>query len=152
MTRPQTERPAGQALSRNVGGSDFVTRVVACLSLTALLWGVLPVAAPPWSALKLSLRTGAELGVVLLMVGLFFKAKTYFAGAHLFFTSLLMLFLCENGLGWVALALGTVSIAFGAIDLITRKSRFNALFGVSSWRDPSPAPPVAPHPHPLTTH
>ena len=151
MIRPQLER-AGTDSVRNVGGSDYVTRVIACLAITGLLYFVIPVAGVPWSLLKIALLTGAELGVVLLMVGLFFRAKTYFAGAQLFFTALVMLYLAGHGLGWVALGLGALSVVAGAIDLITRKSRFNALVGLSSWREAPKAPPTTPHPHAVASH
>lgn len=137
---------------QNVGGADFVTRLLASLVLAGMLYLVLPITSTGWSPLKIALLTAAELGLIIVMIGLFLRAKTYFAGAQLFLTPLLMLWLASVGFAWVALFAGAASLAWGITDLVTRKSRFNAWLGISTFREPLPTPPLTPHPHPHVTH
>lgn len=140
------------APTRNVGGVDLGTRAVASVMLCGLVYLMVPAAQTPWHLTKIALLACAEVGVVSLMLGLFLRAKTYYCGAQLLGTSLLMLWCGAQGLTWAGIAVGGVSTVAGTIDLITRKSRFNAALDVSSWREPLQTTPAAPPPHPNGAH
>ena len=125
---------------QNVGGGDRVTRLVATGLLVALCGLVLPQSHIPYRLLKISLLIAAEMGLVGLMLGMFLRSKTYFAGAQLFATPLLMLWLAGHQLTYVAAVTGLVLAAVGIGELATRRSRLNALLGLSSFRAPRAEP------------
>lgn len=125
LTRPE----------RNVGRSDFGTRVLASIALTVLIGILVPQAKVPFSLIKIALLTAAEVGLVSLMLGLFLRAKTYFAGAQLFATALIMLWLEKRHLTWAAISVGALFLALGVANLMTRRSRLNQILGVSSFRE-----------------
>ena len=118
----------------NVGGGDRVTRIVATALLLCLCAVVVPQSHVPYRLLKIALLIAAEMGLVGLMLGMFLGSKTYFAGAQVFGTSLVMLWLAGRQLAYVAAVTGLVLVAVGVGELVTRRSRLNALLGLSSFR------------------
>ena len=118
----------------NVGGGDLVMRVVACVLISAVSVLAVPQLAVPWSLLKIGLLSAAELGLLCLMLGMFLRARTYFAGLQLFATPLLMLALVQGRFAWGAVALGLLSLAVGVSEIVSRRCRLNALLGISSYR------------------
>ena len=120
---------------RNVGHTDFATRVMAVLILGGLVALLMPVAGVPHSMAKICLLTAAELGVVSLMLGLFLRgAKTYFAGLQLIAAAFLMTWLESRGLRYAAVVVGLGFLVIGVINLITRRSRLNQVLNFSSIR------------------
>jgi len=126
---------------RNVGSGDLVTRIAASLIMAGLLVMTFPWSHTLYSLNKLGLLVAAELGLVCLMLGMFLRAKTYFAGAQLFLFPLMMLGLVNRGLPYVAVLLGAIILILGIKDIVTRKSSFNALLKVSTARAPNQATP-----------
>jgi hypothetical protein len=122
-----------QHLERNVGGGDLVTRVLAIAGLAISSALILPVLKVPFPLVKISLLATTEFGLIALMVGMFLKSKTYFAGFQLCVACLTMLWLAARGLPYVGAVVGVAFIAAGIFEVITRKSRLNALFGISSF-------------------
>ena len=120
---------------RNVGRSDFGTRVFASIGLAVLIAIMVPAAKTPFSLIKIALLSAAEVGLVSLMLGLFLRAKTYFAGAQLFAASLIMLWLEKRHMTWAAIVVGALFLALGVANLMTRRSRLNQVLGVSSFRE-----------------
>ena len=120
---------------RNVGGGDLATRVVATAVLIVLVAMVAPQAHVPYVALKLSLLVAAELGLVSLMLGLFLRTKTYFAGIQLFLASLAMLWIAPRQ-PWVAIAVGLALVVIGIGAAMTRRSRLNAFLEINSLKVP----------------
>jgi hypothetical protein len=119
---------------RNVGGSDYGTRIVASVIVMGLVALAFSFTRVPYSLLKVAFLIAAELGLVTVMVGMFLRAKTYFAGGQLFITPLLMLLCAQYHLPWVAVVIGVSSFVAGLIELVTRRSRVNDLLGVSTWK------------------
>jgi hypothetical protein len=120
---------------RNVGRSDFGTRVLASLALAFLVAIEIPQLHVKFSLIKICLLIGAELGLVSLMLGLFLRAKTYFSGLQLFSASLIMLWLERRQQPWAAVAVGVFFLALGIGNLLTRRSRLNQVLGISSLRE-----------------
>ena len=112
-------------------------RVVATALLIVLSGLVIPRANVPYPLVKISLLIAAELGLVCLMLGMFLRSKTYFAGVQLCLGSLIMLWLAGKQLTYVAAAVGGMFIALGVAELVTRRSRLNGLLGLSSFHGPS---------------
>lgn len=125
------------APERNVGGGDLATRVLAILALLILTGVVLPQTHVPYPLLKLSLLIASEAGLVGLMLGMFLRSKTYFAGFQLFLASLSMLWLAGRQLSYVAAVIGLIFIAGGVSEVVTRRSRLNGLLGLSSFHAPN---------------
>ena len=121
--------------NRNVGGGDLVTRLMATLGLVLLTAVVLPQTQVPYPLMKISLLVASELGLIGLMLGMFLKSKTYFAGFQLFLASLIMLWLASHQLVYVSAGIGALFIGGGIAELVTRRSRLNALLGLSSFRE-----------------
>ena len=122
------------APERNVGGGDMATRLMACLLLLILTAVVLPQTDLPYPLTKIALLIVSELGLVGLMLGMFLKSKTYFFGFQLFIGSLAMLWLAGQHHAYAAAGVGLVFVGFGVSELVTRRSRLNALLGLSSYR------------------
>lgn len=116
----------------NVGRSDFGTRALASMALFGLLALQVPQFAVGYSPIKICLLIASELGLISLMLGLFLRAKTYFAGLQLIVASLAMLWFQKKGLPYVALGVGTFFFAWGMVNLLTRRSRLNALLNLGS--------------------
>lgn len=121
----------------NVGGGDFVMRVIATILLVLLSFAVTPALHLPYPLLKIALLGATEMGLMCVMLGMFFKAKTYFAGFQLFFASLAVLALASKQVGYVGLSVGLLFVGLGVYELVTKRSRLNALLGVSSYRRPA---------------
>jgi len=155
---------SNNALSRflhpelNVGGGDLAVRVLATAVLIVLSVISVPQVAVPYPLLKIMLLGAAELGLMCVMLGMFFRAKTYFAGFQLFTSAWLLLWLVSSHMGYAATVVGAVIIGLGVYELFTKRSRLNALLGVSSYRGTtapedltlldaalSPEVPAAPH-------
>jgi len=120
----------------NVGGGDLLTRMLATLGLLVLVVMTAPQAKVPYPVLKISLLIVAELGLVSMMLGLFLRSKTYFAGLQLFFGSLGILWLASRQMPWVGIAVGLLLVVVGVSEIVARRSRLNALFELSSWHVP----------------
>lgn len=120
----------------NVGGGDLLSRMLATLSLLLLVVMTVPQANTHPSLLKISLLIAAELGLISVMLGLFLRSQTYFAGLQLFVSSLTMLWLTGKQVPWLATVVGVLFILAGALDIVTRRSRLNALLEVNSRRVP----------------
>lgn len=118
---------------KNIGGGDFATRVIAVAVLLVLSIGVLPQLAVPYPLLKIALLSASELGLMCVMLGMFFKAKTYFAGLQLFVASLVVLALASKRVPYAGTVVGFVFVVTGIQELITKRSRLNALLGVNSF-------------------
>ncbi len=135
MTRTRLFDRIVERPDRNVGSSDFLTRVAA----TIVMVGAIALVAPPmgmaYPLIKIGLLIAAELGLVSLMLGLFLNAKTYFAGLQLFATSLAMFYLTRWGQPWIAVGLGTLITSIGIANLATRRSRLNQVLNLSSLRE-----------------
>lgn len=129
---------------RNVGSGDFATRVLATLVLAGLAVVVLPQLGISYSFVKISLLTAAELGLIILMLGLFLRTKTHFAGLQLLVAPMAMLWLTARQLVYPAAAVGVLFCIAGVVNLVTRRSRVNQVLNLSSLRqaiaDVSPAP------------
>lgn len=121
---------------RNVGGGDMVTRMLAILALLLLAGMIAPQAKIPYPLLKISMLVAAELGLVSLMLGLFLRSKTYFAGVQLFAASLLMLWLTGQQFPYLGILVAVLFIGIGLISVVTRSSRLNAVLELSSLRVP----------------
>ena len=121
---------------RNVGGGDLATRVFVIIGLLLLMGMTVPQSLVPHSVLKICLLTAAELGLVCLMLGLFLRSKTYFAGLQLVLASFSMLWLNARDLPWGAILAGAVFMTVGLITVVTRRSRLNAALNLSSLRVP----------------
>ncbi len=120
---------------RNVGGGDLVTRmlaVLALLAMIALIALIAPQAATSYPLIKICLLVLAEFGLISLMLGLFLGSKTYFAGVQLFAASLSMLWLTTRTQPWLAIIIGLGFVAAGAMTVVTRRSRLNALLDLNS--------------------
>ncbi|MBK7861772.1 MAG: hypothetical protein IPJ65_24780 [Archangiaceae bacterium] len=117
---------------RNVGAGDFATRVVASLLLAALVVIMLPQMRVAYSLIKISLLFAAELGLVSLMLGLFLRAKTFFAGLQLMVTPLVMLWLARHNHFHSAMAFGLFFLWIGIANLVTRRSRLNHVLNLDS--------------------
>ncbi|GEM_PF-3247303 len=134
---------------RNVGGGDLVTRVVATGVLILLVAMVAPQAHVPYGLMKISLLVVAEFGLLNLMLGLFLRTETFFAGAQLFATPLVMLWLSSRQ-PWVGIAIGLAVTVVGIAAILTRRSRINAALEIDSLKVPlevaeaAAAPPGAP--------
>lgn len=118
----------------NVGGGDFAMRVIASLVLLLLSFAVAPALHVPYPLQKIALLSATELGLMCVMLGMFFKSKTYFAGFQLFCGSLSVLALASKQVGYAGLLVGLLFVALGIYELVTKRSRLNALLGVSSYR------------------
>ncbi|MBS1152985.1 MAG: hypothetical protein H6Q89_4683, partial [Myxococcaceae bacterium] len=98
--------------------------------------------------LKISLLTAAEVGLVSVMLGLFLRSNTHFAGFQLLIASLMMLWLAAQHLIWVAVGVGLLFIAVDLTNVITRRSRLNAFLALRAPRlldeeaHPAARPPV----------
>jgi hypothetical protein len=121
---------------RNVGGGDMLTRMLAIIALLLLAAMISPQAKVHFPLLKIALLVTAELGLVSLMLGLFLRSKTYFTGLQLFSGSLLMLWLVNKNLPYLAIGVGLAFVVLGAISVVTRRSRLNNLLELSSMRVP----------------
>lgn len=121
---------------RNVGGGDLLTRLFAGIILLFLIAMIVPQTKTPFALAKIALLVSAELGLVSLMLGLFLRSKTYFAGLQLFFASLLMLWMTGRNYPYVGILIGLMFIGVGIATVVTRKSRLNAFLQVSSLRVP----------------
>ena len=120
----------------NVGGGDLMTRMMAILGLLILAAMITPQAGVTFPLVKISLLITAEFGLVMLMLSLFLRSKMYFAGLQMFFASLAMLWFAGQKYPWVAILVGLLFIALGAISVVTRRSRLNAFLELSSRRVP----------------
>ncbi len=120
---------------RNVGGGDLVIRVVATAILILLVAAVAPQAHVPYALMKVSLLVAAELGLLNLMLGLFLRTQTFFAGMQLFATPLVMLWLAPRQ-PWVGLAFGLAVTVVGIAAILTRRSRVNAALEINSLKLP----------------
>ena len=119
---------------QNVGGGDLVTRIIATALLITLTLTVLPQLKVPYPLLKIALLAASELGLICVMLGMFFRAKTYFAGFQLFIASLTILALASRQVPYAGILVGFIFVAFGVQELVSKRSRLNALLGVSSFR------------------
>lgn len=128
---------------RNVGGGDLVTRTFAIVAMLALVGMLAPQAEVSFTLLKILLLITAELGLVSLMLGLFLRSNTYFAGIQLFVASLMMLWLTAREFPRLAMVIGLLFIAVGITNVITRRSRFNVLMRVNSLKGPADDEDVA---------
>ncbi|MBL8950114.1 MAG: hypothetical protein JNK82_05015 [Myxococcaceae bacterium] len=124
-----------QRPERNVGRGDFATRLLATFVLGALVVTVMPQANVEFPMIKISLLAATEVGLITLMLGLFLDTKTHYAGLQMFLGSLAMFWLARRQLPWAAAAVGVAIIAVGIINLVTRRSRFNQVFNLSSIRE-----------------
>ncbi len=143
MTGPALDRMLNPPL--NVGASDLVTRVCSTALMLVLACIVVPQAGVSYAILKIILLTVAEVGLSTLMVGLFVNSKTYAAGLQLFVAPLIMLWLVQHRLAYVAAGIGMLSIAGGLIELITRRSRLNGLLNISSRGEALPSATLESH-------
>ncbi|MBS1149592.1 MAG: hypothetical protein H6Q89_1290, partial [Myxococcaceae bacterium] len=73
---------------RNIGGGDLVSRILTGAILMLLTVMVAAGARVSYPLLKISLLTAAELGLVSVMLGLFLRSNTHFAGFQLLIASL----------------------------------------------------------------
>lgn len=122
---------------RNIAGGDLVARV---LTTAILLWLTGLIAAGSgisYPALKIWLLTAAEVGLVSVMLGLFLRATTHFAGLQLLAASLSMLWLVSHQLPWLAIGVGLVFVGVDLINIVTRRSRLNTLLAVRAPRQPA---------------
>ncbi len=119
---------------QNVGGGDFVTRIIATGLLLVLSIGVMPQLGVPYPLQKIAILSTSELGLMCVMLGMFFKSKTYFAGFQLFFGSLAVLALVSKQVPYAGTVVGLVFVGLGIQELVSKRSRLNALLGVSSFR------------------
>jgi len=119
---------------KNVGvaGGDLQTRVVAAVGLGVLIVMIVPAAGVPFTTFKITTLIGAEIGAVLLMLGLFFSKKTHFAGFVLIPIPLLMLWLVGSGQPWLAIVVGLAFLGEGLLNLFTRRCRLNKMLGINS--------------------
>ena len=119
----------------NVGHGDLFTRLVALLVLVGLILLVLPHGRVEFHAVKISLLAAAEVGLIILMLGLFLDTKTHCAGLLLFVGALVMFALARRQLPWPAVAVGLVFVAGTLVSVVSRRSRFNQAFNLSSIRE-----------------
>lgn len=119
----------------NVGQGDFVMRLVACIALSALVVAVLPPAGIGYRTIKIALLATAEVGIITFMLGLFLDTKTHVPGLQLFAAAMAMFWFVRRQLPWVAAVVGLLFLAAGIAALVTRRSRFNQIFNLSSIRE-----------------
>jgi hypothetical protein len=128
----------------NIGGADLVSRAVTVIVLLVLTGMVAAEKTISFSVMKISLLIAAELGLVSVMLGLFLRSNTYFAGIQLLIAALSMLWLAAHDLTLVAVSVGLLFIAVDLTNVVTRRSRLNALLASHSPRLPDVEPPLAP--------
>ncbi|MDZ7344954.1 MAG: hypothetical protein ONA90_10630 [candidate division KSB1 bacterium] len=118
----------------NVGvrGGDLPTRYFAGVVISALTIIAVPQVGASFTTLKLSCLLIAMSGTILLMAGLVFSQRTHYAGILLIPAPLLILWLANLNLRWLAVMLGIVVLGWIVQNVVTKRCGVNKLLGISS--------------------
>jgi len=118
----------------NVGlkGGDLQTRVLTTVVVLALIVLVSPPSGVSDAALRIATLATAMTGVVFLMTGLVFAARTHYAGIVLTTVPLLLKWLVSAEQRWLAVILGIVALSSSVLNLKTRQCGINKLLRISS--------------------
>ena len=118
----------------NVGvkGGDLPTRVVAGILVAGITILAAPIVAVSPSIVKIAGLASAEIGSILLMLGLFLAQKTHYAGLLLLPTPLVQIWCVSEGYGWIAVGVGLWILIWIGQNILTRRCGLNKLLGINS--------------------
>jgi hypothetical protein len=118
----------------NVGirGGDLPTRYFAGIVMAALTAFAVPQVGASLTTLKISCLLIAMSGTILLMAGLVFLQRTHYAGILLIPASLLILWLVNLNLRWLAVMVGIAVLGLIVQNLVTKRCGINKVLGISS--------------------
>jgi len=118
----------------NVGfrGGDLQTRFFAGAVLLALVVMVFPPTDVSPAAMRIATLAAAMFGTVFLMTGLVFAQRTHYAGIVLTAVPLMIKWLAQGQLSWVAVILGALTIGGISINVATRRCGVNRALRISS--------------------
>ncbi len=118
----------------NVGlkGGDLQTRAFTVIAVLTLLVMVAPPSGVSDAALRIATLATAMTGVVFLMTGLVFAARTHYAGIVLTTLPLLVKWLASAQQRWLAVVMALVALGGSLFNLTTRRCGVNKLLRISS--------------------